>query len=64
MSYISIQAKLFKEARQRNYKLARGKEEARIDRTYTTFGGNGILTQEQWEKGMQLSKKMKDYSAW
>ena len=35
-----------------------------IDRSYTTFGGNGYLTKEQYEKGMALSRRMRHMSSW
>ena len=43
------------------YKLMKRKS---IDRSYTTYGGNGCLTKEQYEKGMSLSRKMKNMSSW
>ncbi len=35
-----------------------------IDRSYTSFGGNGTLTEEQYEEGMQLFKKMRNCRYW
>ncbi len=35
-----------------------------IDRSYTSFGGNGILTEEQYKEGMELFEKMRHMSAW
>ena len=68
MSYISTKAKLLinvdktKNVINSGYKLT--KRSKPIDRSYTTFGGNGCLTKEQYEKGMSLSKKMKKMSSW
>ena len=37
-----------------------------VDRSYTNFAGSNAppLTKEQWDKGMALSHKMKNMSAW
>ena len=67
MSFISTKAKLLinidKTINTVNsgYKLMKRKP---MDRSYTTFGGNGCLTKEQYEKGMSLSRKMKNMSSW
>ena len=67
MSFISTKAKLLINVNKTintvnsGYKLMKRKS---IDRSYTTFGGNGCLTKEQYEKGMSLSRKMKNMSSW
>ena len=67
MSFISTKEKLLINVNKTintvnsGYKLMKRKS---IDRSYTTFGGNGCLTKEQYEKGMSLSRKMKNMSSW
>lgn len=67
MSFISTKAQLLINVNKTintvnsGYKLMKRKS---IDRSYTTFGGNGCLTKEQYEKGMSLSRKMKNMSSW
>ena len=67
MSFISTKAKLLINVNKTintvnsGYKLMKRKS---IDRSYTTYGGNGCLTKEQYEKGMSLSRKMKNMSSW
>lgn len=68
MSFISTKAKLLINMDKAFNTLNTGyrltKKAIPIDRTYTTFGGNGYLTKEQYEKGMSLSRKMKNKSSW
>lgn len=68
MSHISTKAKLFinvnKTCKTFNGRYKLIKKRKPIDRTYTTFGGNGCLTKEQYEKAMTLSRKMKKMSSW
>ena len=67
MSFISTKAQLLINVNKTintvnsGYKLMKRKS---IDRSYTTYGGNGCLTKEQYEKGMSLSRKMKNMSSW
>ena len=67
MSFISTKTKLLINVNKTintvnsGYKLMKRKS---IDRSYTTYGGNGCLTKEQYEKGMSLSRKMKNMSSW
>lgn len=67
MSFISTKAQLLINVNKTintvnsGYRLMKRKS---IDRSYTTFGGNGCLTKEQYEKGMSLSRKMKNMSSW
>ena len=55
MSFISTKAKLL---------INMDKAFNTLNTGYTTFGGNGYLTKEQYEKGMSLSRKMKNKSSW
>lgn len=64
MSYISIKAASLKGTDKRFPRAKTYKKFKPIDRSYTTFGGNGCLTKEQYEKGMSLSRKMRNMSAW
>lgn len=65
MSYISVKAQLLAEKKKKlqRYKVAKNNR-AGIDFTYTCFGGNSVLTKEQYDNAMKLSKKMKNMSAW
>lgn len=64
MSHISTKAALLIPPDKKFPKVKTYKKFKMIDRSYTTFGGNGCLTKEQYEKGMSLSRKMKNMSAW
>lgn len=64
MSYVSAQAKVNAANKQLDAKHNASKVAASIDRTETSFGGKGCLTKEQYEKGMALSRKMRNMSAW
>lgn len=66
MSYISTQAKLNTQTKRFGHKKTNHscKHKTIADCEETTFGGTLILTKEQYEKGMALSRKMKDMSAW
>ena len=67
MSFISTKAQLLINVNKTintvnsGYKLMKRKS---IDRSYKTYGGNGCLTKEQYEKGMSLSRRMKNMSSW
>lgn len=39
-------------------------EKAKIDRTESCFGGKGILTNEQYQKGMRLVRETKMKKVW
>ena len=66
MSYVSTQAKLYlytrRFGRKKTYRHSKHKTIA--DCEETTFGGTLSLSKEQYEKGMALSRKMKNMSAW
>ena len=64
MSYVSAQAKVYADSKQRTPQYNANKIALRIDRTETSFGGKGRLTKEQYEKGMSLARKMRTMSAW
>ena len=74
MSYVSICAKLnldpmtghtpvSKIQKQIQRENARKKIKEQYDKG-TTFGGTLHLTKEQWDKGMALSHKYRNMSAW
>lgn len=64
MSYISIKAASLKGPERRFSMKKTYRKFKPIDRSYITFGGNGSLTKEQYEKGMSLSRRMKHMSSW
>lgn len=64
MSHISIKAASLKGPDKRFSKQKTYKKFKPVDRSYTTFGGNGCLTKEQYEKGMSLSRRMRHMSSW
>ena len=64
MSYVSAQAKVYADSKQRTSKLSEREVALRIDWAETSFGGKGCLTKEQFEKGMALSRKMRTMTAW
>ena len=65
MSYISVQAKLNTHAKKLGNKTNHNCKHTTIaDYKETTFGGTLILTKEQYEKAMALSRKMAKMSAW
>ena len=65
MSYISTQAKLNTQTKRFGHKKnVCYKQKTIADCEETTFGGTLILTKEQYEKGMALSRKMRNMSAW
>ena len=64
MSYASARAKTYAAEKRFSAKRNANKEVARIDRTETCFGGKGCLTKEQYERGMALSRQMRNKSAW
>lgn len=65
MSYISTQAKLNTQTKRFGHKKnVCYKHKTIADCEETTFGGTLILTKEQYEKGMALSRKMRNMSAW
>lgn len=64
MIYGLTQAQIDAENEYRRKKIALYEKDAKIDRTETNFGGKGILTKEQYEQAMALSKKMRDMSSW
>lgn len=64
MSYVSTQAKMYTASKRRSPRHNASQNATRIDRTETSFGGKGCLTKEQYEKGMALSRKMRNMSAW
>ena len=66
MSYVSSQAKLHLFPRRfvRKKTYSRSKHKTIADCEETTFGGTLFLSKEQYEKGMALSRKMKNMSAW
>ena len=66
MSYVSTQAKLYAASKKLGRKKTNYKHKTKTiaDCEETTFGGTLILTKEQYEKGMALSHKMKNMSAW
>lgn len=65
MSQVSAKAKCFVEEKQRLQQIRSEVMKFKgIDRSYTSFGGNGILTKEQYEEGMQLFKKMRNCRYW
>lgn len=64
MSYVSTQAKMYASTKRFGAKRNSSKKAPMIDRTETSFGGKGCLTKEQYEKGMALSRRMRNMSAW
>lgn len=66
MSHISMQAKRFVNTKRfgRKKTYRRSKHKTIADCEGTTFGGTLSLSKEQYEKGMALSRKMKNMSAW
>ena len=66
MSYISTQAKLYVDIRRfgRKKTYRRSKHKTVADCEETTFGGTLSLSKEQYEKGMALSRKMREMSSW
>ena len=67
MSYISTQAKMFVNTKRFGRKkiYRRSKNKAIADCEGTSFGGTlSPLTKKQYEKGMALSRKMKNMSSW
>ena len=64
MSHISIKAASLKGPERRFSRNKLYRKFKPIDRSYTTFGGNGYLTKEQYEKGMALSRRMRHMSSW
>lgn len=65
MSYISTQAKLNTQTKRFGHKNnCWYKHKTIADCEETTFGGTLILTKEQYEKAMALSRKMAKMSAW
>lgn len=66
MSYVSTQAKLHLFPKRFGGKKTyrRPKHKTIADCEETTFGGTLFLSKEQYDKGMALSRKMKNMSAW
>lgn len=64
MSYVSAQAKAGVVDQFPSKKHYIAMEAAKIDRSETSFGGKGCLTNEQYYKGMSLSREMRKKSAW
>lgn len=66
MSYVSSQAKMYGYHKRFGHKKAytHVKHKTIADCEETTFGGTLILTKEQYDKGMALSRKMAKMSAW
>ena len=66
MSYVSSLAKMYAYPKRFGHKKAYtcAKHKTIADCKETTFGGTLILTKEQYEKGMALSRKMAKMSAW
>ena len=63
LSYESVKAKVGpSEGISKEHYIAM--EKAKIDRTESCFGGKGILTNEQYQKGMRLVREMKKKKAW
>lgn len=64
MSYISAQAKVNAGSQRISLPQDESKEIPKIDRTETSFAGNGYLTKEQYEEGLSLFREMQHMSAW
>ena len=66
MSYVSSQAKIYGYPKRFPYKktYTRVKHRTIADCEETTFRGTLILTKEQYDKAMALSRKMAKMSAW
>lgn len=66
MSYVSTQAKMYVNTKRFGRKKTNHpyKHKTIADCEETTFGGTLFLSKEQYEKGMALSRKMKNMSAW
>lgn len=64
MPYISAQVKVNATSQRISLPQDESKEIPKIDRTETSFGGKGCLTEEQYEEGMSLFREMQHMSAW
>ena len=63
MSKLSLEAKAFMHCKRFKHKRKAPKP---VDRSYTNFAGSNAptLTKEQWNKGMAVSRKMREMSSW
>lgn len=66
MSHVSSQAKMYVDTRRfgRKKTYRRYTHKTIATSEGTTFGGTLSLSKEQYEKGMALSRKMRNMSSW